>query len=76
MKFSLVAVLAATAASVIAQTPGFDVTSTPTQDQTIKAGSSLEIVWEPATEKGTVTITLLQGASPSTLQLGPVVACR
>lgn len=74
MKFSIVALLAG-AGLANAQTPGFDATTSPTQDQTIQAGSSFEIVWDPAAQKGDATITLLQGASPSTLELGPVIAC-
>lgn len=73
MQFFLITLLAA-AALVVAQTPGFDAISAPTQDESINAGSSFEIIWEPAAQDGTITITLLQGASPSTLQLGPVVA--
>ncbi|KAG0650663.1 hypothetical protein D0Z07_2535 [Hyphodiscus hymeniophilus] len=60
--------------SVSAQTAGFDAISAPTQDQNIPAGSSFDIIWEPNGVTGTITIKLLQGATPSTLQVGPVVA--
>jgi hypothetical protein len=60
--------------SVFAQTPGFDVLTKPTQDQVVKVGQTLDITWEPSTVKGTATIILLQGDTPSTLQLGQTVA--
>ena len=52
MQFSVVS-LVATPTSVVTQTSGFDAISTPTQDQTIKAGSAFEIVWEPAVKRVT-----------------------
>lgn len=75
MQFSIIAATLALAASVCAQTAGFDPITAPTQDQTMAAGSTLDIVWEPTANysSDTVTITLLQGATPSTLELGNVV---
>ncbi|KAH8815333.1 GPI anchored serine-threonine rich protein [Xylogone sp. PMI_703] len=60
--------------SVFAQTPGFDVITNPTQDKVVKVGQTLDITWEPSSVTGTATIILLQGATPSTLQLGQTVA--
>jgi len=55
-------------------TPGFDPITSPIQDQNIAAGSSFDIVWDPsANYTGTVTIQLLQGATPSTLSTGDVI---
>jgi len=60
---------------VNAQTANFDEITSPTQDQNVAAGSSLDIVWKPSEQySGTVTIQLLQGATPSTLSKGGVVA--
>jgi hypothetical protein len=75
MQFSFVsAAILALVSSVVAQTAGFDAITSPTQDQNIAAGSSFDIVWQPGTETGKITITLLQGADPSHLAAGPVVA--
>jgi hypothetical protein len=74
MKFSLVTLLAA-AASVVAQTPGFDAITAPTPGQVLKAGSSFKIQWEPNKVAGTITITLIQGAASNLLEKGPVLAC-
>jgi hypothetical protein len=55
-------------------TPGFDVITQPIQDANVPAGSSFDIVWDPsANYVGTVTIQLLQGATPSTLSTGVVI---
>jgi hypothetical protein len=79
--FISAAVLALTG-TVYAQTAGFDVLGvSPYQDEVVTAGSSLDIKWTytpdarwPASD--TVTLTLLQGATPSTLQIGPVIESR
>jgi hypothetical protein len=77
MHYSLIsAALVALVSSVVAQTAGFDTITSPTLDQDIPAGSSFDIVWEPESVDGTVTITLLQGATNSTLEAGPVIAGR
>jgi hypothetical protein len=74
MRFSTISAVLAFAASTYAQTAGFDPITAPTQDQNVAAGSTLDIVWEPsANYTGTVSITLLEGATPSTLTLGNVV---
>ncbi|KAK0118941.1 hypothetical protein ONS95_007810 [Cadophora gregata] len=76
MQYSFVAaaVLAFTS-SVFAQTAGFAALTVPTQDQNVEAGSVLDITWQPSTEHpGPITIQLLQGASPSTLEIGATVA--
>jgi len=65
----------ALSARVFAQTGGFDVMSSPTQDQTVAAGSVLPIVWAASANYTgtTVTIQLLQGLTPGTLQLGQII---
>ncbi|TQS36861.1 hypothetical protein Golomagni_02680 [Golovinomyces magnicellulatus] len=65
-------------AAVKAQTPGFNPFITPKKDQDIKAGEKFNITWEPAgaPPDATVTIKLLQGATPATLQPGPNVASK
>ncbi|KAE8447490.1 hypothetical protein EG329_010763 [Mollisiaceae sp. DMI_Dod_QoI] len=74
MRFSTISAILAFAASTYAQTAGFDAITAPTQDQNVAAGSTLDIIWEPsANYTGTVTITLLEGATPSTLEKGPVI---
>lgn len=78
MRFSTISAVFGLAASVRAQfnpTAGFDVLTSPTQDQTVAAGSTLDIIWEPtaAFDKETVSITLLQGSTPSTLVAGDVI---
>ncbi|KAH7417086.1 Ser-Thr-rich glycosyl-phosphatidyl-inositol-anchored membrane family-domain-containing protein [Cadophora sp. MPI-SDFR-AT-0126] len=76
MQYSFVAaaVLAFTS-SVFAQTAGFAAITVPTQDQNVEAGSVLDITWQPSTEHtGPITIQLLQGASPSTLEIGETIA--
>ncbi|KUJ22556.1 uncharacterized protein LY89DRAFT_303726 [Mollisia scopiformis] len=74
MRFSTVSAVLAFAASTYAQTAGFDPITAPTQDQDVAAGSTLDIIWEPsANYTGTISITLLEGATPATLSLGDVV---
>lgn len=68
------AAVLAFASMVYAQTPGFNPISSPYQDESIAAGQPFDIVWEPSKNyTGTVTIQLLQGATPSTLSTGDVV---
>lgn len=77
MRYSfLSAAFLAFASSVVAQTAGFDAITAPTQDQNIPAGSTFDIVWQPGNVTGTITLTLLQGATASTLEAGPVVAAN
>jgi hypothetical protein len=76
MRYSFIsAAILALTAGVFAQTTNFDPITAPTQDQNVPAGTSLNIVWQPSTTyTGTITITLLEGSSPSTLALGPVIS--
>jgi hypothetical protein len=65
--------------AVIAQTAGFDEMSEPTSGQVISADQVYDITWTPSTTKGqtgAITITLLQGKSPATLQTTIVIACK
>lgn len=73
MRFAISATVFAFAASVLAQTPGFDVISKPTKDEVVPAGATYAIEWAPNTNwTGTVTLSLLGGASQGLLQdLGP-----
>jgi hypothetical protein len=75
MRYSFIsAAILALTSSVFAQTEGFDVITSPIKDQQVPAGEPFEIVWQPGTyTKGTATITLLQGATPETLQDGQVI---
>ncbi|RDW74001.1 hypothetical protein BP5796_07443 [Coleophoma crateriformis] len=76
MRYSfLSAAVAALASFASAQTAGFDAISKPTSGQILTAGSPFQIVWAPTAE-GTITITLLQGATASTLQLGQTVVAN
>lgn len=55
-----------------AQTEGFCVMTSPAKDEVVPAGSDYDIVWESGSSNtGSVYITLLEGSSPSLLQLGP-----
>lgn len=76
MQFTLSAAsLMAFVSAVMAQTAGFDAITTPAKNEAVPAGSSYVIKWEyTSTYAGTVSIQLLQGATPTTLQLGPVIA--
>ncbi len=77
MQYSfLSAAILALSSVVAAQTPGFDSITAPTQDQSVAAGTTLNIVWEPTNftaPTDTVTITLLQGNTVGTLSLGAVI---
>ncbi|KAL2064903.1 hypothetical protein VTL71DRAFT_4043 [Oculimacula yallundae] len=76
MQYSLVAAaILALTTSVFGQTPGFVPITAPTQDQNVAAGSTLEIVWQPTPARpGPITIQLLQGATPATLEVGATIA--
>ncbi|KAH8885087.1 hypothetical protein GQ53DRAFT_367194 [Thozetella sp. PMI_491] len=68
MHFTAATVLAF-AASALAQTLHFDAITKPGQSETIPAGSKYTIQWEPSTEySGTVSLSVIGGASPQTLQ--------
>jgi hypothetical protein len=65
----------ATASTVVAQIAGFDVFTQPaTAGSSIKAGSTYTIKWTPSSPAGQISIILLEGASNTTLQLGPTIA--
>jgi hypothetical protein len=67
----------ATASTVVAQTTGFDAFTQPlTPGTSIAAGSTYTIKWTPSSPAGQISITLLEGASNTTLQLGPVIASK
>ncbi|EFX02708.1 GPI anchored serine-threonine rich protein [Grosmannia clavigera kw1407] len=69
MIFTAASILAL-AVSALAQTAGFDAISKPTDNEQLTAGDSYAITWEPSsTYTGTVSIALLGGATPQTLQV-------
>lgn len=69
------ATLLAWVSAALAQTAGFDAITVPTKDESVPAGSTYTVKWDYSADyAGTVSIQLLQGADPTTLQLGPVVA--
>ncbi|ESZ97941.1 hypothetical protein SBOR_1664 [Sclerotinia borealis F-4128] len=74
MRYQFVsAAILASISSVFAQTAGFDAISVPTNGQAVSVGDVLDITWAANALSGTVTIKLLEGASPSTLSYDPVV---
>lgn len=68
-----VAALVAFISSAVAQTEGFDAITSPTDGETLTAGQTYTITWDPtvAYNDETVTIRLLQGASQGTLDFNP-----
>lgn len=71
------ATLLALVSAAQAQTAGFDPITTPTKNEVVPACANYKINWQYlSTYPGTVTIQLLQGATPSTLQLGAVIASK
>ncbi|KAH6634136.1 Ser-Thr-rich glycosyl-phosphatidyl-inositol-anchored membrane family-domain-containing protein [Chaetomium sp. MPI-SDFR-AT-0129] len=74
MRFSL-ATLFAFASAVMAQTPGFNPITKPTEGEKVPAGSTYKIVWQPsAANPGAITIGLLGGASPALLSVIDTIA--
>jgi hypothetical protein len=72
--FISAAILAFASVVIADPTAGFDPITAPFQDQNVPAGAPFDIVWDPSKDyTGTVTIQLLQGSTPSTLSLGPVI---
>lgn len=69
MRYTAASILAF-ASAVLAQTANFDVISKPTADSVVPAGKTYTITWAPTTEynNDTITLTLLGGATPKTLQ--------
>lgn len=58
-----------------AQTAGFDAITAPAKAEVVPACSNYVLTWDyVSTYAGTVTIQLLEGATSTTLQLGPVIA--
>lgn len=78
MQFSFYAATClALVSRVFAQTDGFDAITAPTKDQTLTAGTTTTVTWDYNPQyAGSVTITLLQGATPETLQLGSAIASK
>jgi hypothetical protein len=77
MRFTISAAVLAFAASAVAQTAGFDAMSTPAQDENVSAGSTYNIVWGASSYTDqTVTLSLLGGATPSTLQILGSIASK
>ncbi|CCU79020.1 Drmip-Hesp domain-containing protein [Blumeria hordei DH14] len=62
--------------TVTAQVPGFNAITSPTKDQQIVAGENFDVTWQHggAPDDATVSIKLLQGKTPSTLDIGQMVA--
>ena len=76
MRFSVASILAF-ASAVLAQTADFDPITKPGKEETIPAGTTYEVTWQPSTKyDGTVSITLLGGGSPSTLEDVEVVGSK
>lgn len=75
--FKVLSTALACIAAVKAQTKGFNPFLTPAAGQVIKAGKDFDILWQPSgvPNDATVSIKLLQGDTPTTMQLGPNVAC-
>lgn len=80
MNFKSLAVLAALVVSVIAGGPTehFDVLRKPETGQVIPAGTTFQIVWDPSPEykDQTVSLRLLGGKTPETLQNQDFIVCE
>ncbi|KAI1214007.1 Ser-Thr-rich glycosyl-phosphatidyl-inositol-anchored membrane family-domain-containing protein [Annulohypoxylon truncatum] len=61
------------AASAFAQTAGYAVMSSPTEGTKVESGKAFTIKWDAGKYTGQATISLLGGASPTTLSPGPVL---
>lgn len=57
------------AASALAQTSGYAVISAPADGEVVPAGKTYTIKWSAGSFSGPATISLLGGASASTLQI-------
>lgn len=76
MRFSA-ATLLGLVGSALAQTNGFDAMSKPAKDEKVPAGSTYPITWYYTPDPrwiGSVTLSLLGGADPSTLQVLETIA--
>ncbi|KAI1142829.1 Ser-Thr-rich glycosyl-phosphatidyl-inositol-anchored membrane family-domain-containing protein [Hypoxylon sp. FL0543] len=74
MRSTIFASALAFAASALAQTPGFAVLTSPAEGEQVPSGKTFTIKWEAGKYTGPVVITLLGGATPTTLVPGPVLA--
>lgn len=60
---------------VVAQTDGFDAITKPTSGEVLTAGSTFQVTWDyDAQYDGTISITILEGKTAATLELGDIVA--
>jgi len=74
---SLFALAALVSAATAQTTYGFDTITSITEGQEIAAGADFVITWETTkTTNGTVTLSLMQGATTGTLQIGDVIAAK
>jgi len=73
--YSAIVFLLLLPAWVLGQTVDFDLITSPTQDQIVVAGSTLDIIWIPTDNytTDTVSLTLLEGTSPAKSELGDVI---
>ncbi len=62
------------AVSAMAQVPGFAVLSAPAEGETVVAGTTYNIKWDAGAFNIPVVISILGGASPTTLQPGAQIA--
>lgn len=78
MRFSTSnAALLALVSRVVAQIDGFDAITKPTKNEVLEAGSTYQITWDYSAQyAGTISITLLEGDTPSTLELGDTIASK
>lgn len=71
------ATLLALVSAVSAQTAGFDAITKPLTNEAVPACATYTLTWDYTDAyPGTVSIQLLEGATPATLQLGAVLACK
>ena len=70
MRFTMsAAAFAAFITAVLAQTADFDAITKPTKDEKIPAGSTYQVEWQVSAQYlGPVTLSLLGGADPGSLQ--------
>ncbi|KAG4441355.1 hypothetical protein IFR05_003169 [Cadophora sp. M221] len=67
-------VASAAVTTTYAQTAGFATITVPALGQNVET-PSLDIIWEPSTEyPGSISLTLLTGSTPSTLEIGATIA--
>lgn len=61
----------------LAQTSGFDAVTKPTSGEVLTAGSTYQVTWDYNSQyDGTISITLLQGDTDTTLEVGDTVASK